>query len=399
MDTQVVIKTEAWRVKVVLGIGGLVTLIVLAFLYKLEIGAILLACGSILSVRLGFWIKSKYTLEKLQQRQLEAQTRQAELEADRQHWQVQQEKAIATKLMAEQYFVEQKAGTFVIGDFPFKFFPSASASKELATVQPLALPSPSLDFFQAMSDPMQAYAIVAAQRTGKTVMAQHLAQYLTQKGIACLVVGTKAARGEWLNCDRRIGNEAVPTALSSLLEEIRQRTAVHGDTPKLAVFLDDWLNTVALDDKLAEAFFLEAATRILTTGIVPYFLLQSDSKADWGTKHGAQLKNNFVHLLLNAPRENGVLNYSKLRGTLIYPGEREQHNVLLPTGLPMFGESSVSVDIAQPAEVQPTELEQQILTLFDNGASRNAIAKQVYGIAGGKQYELIGNVLAKYGKE
>jgi hypothetical protein len=399
MDSQIVIKTGEWKIKVILGIGGLVTLVILAFLYKFEIGLVLLACGGILAIRLGFWIKNKYTLERLQARQLEAQTRQAELEADRQHWQVQQERAIAEKLKMEALFIEQKAGTFVIGNVPFAFYPSASASKELATVQPLALPSPSLDFYQAMSDSQQAYAIVGAQRVGKSIMAQHLAQYLTNKGIGCLVVGTKAAKGEWLNCDRRIGNEAVPTALSSLLEEIKSRTENSVNTPKLAVFLDDWLNSVALDSALAEQFFLEAATRILTTGIIPYFLLQSDSKVDWGTKHGAQLKNNFVHLILNAPRENGTLNYSKLRATLIYPGEKEQHSVLLPTGLPVFGESSIDVNLAMPAEVQPSELEQQILTLFDNGASRNAIAKQCYGIAGGKQYELIGNVLAKYGKE
>jgi hypothetical protein len=254
-------------------------------------------------------------------------------------------------------------------------------------------PPPPVDFFQAMSDPHQAYAIVGAQRVGKSILAQHLAQHLTRRGVLCVVIGTKAQPGEWLGCRRYIGNERVPAALAGLLAEIQARTGASANTPRLAVFLDDWLNTVALDSGLAEAFFLEAATRILTAGIVPYFLLQSDSKTDWGTKHGAQLKNNFVHLLLSAPRENGRLNYHKLRGALVYPGEKESHPVSLPAGLPDLGEGEPDFDLAAP---EPTETERQIIELAAAGESFNEIARQVYGGIGGKQTSLIKNVLSRF---
>lgn len=397
-DTRVVIQTGNWKVKIVLGLAGLVTIVILAFLYRLEIGLILLACGSIAAIRMGFWAKHQYALGKLQQRQLVAQTRQIELEADKQHWEVQQQKATAYKLMAEQYFIERKAGTFVIGNIPYAFFPSASASRELATQQPLALPAPSLDYFEAMSDPHQAYSVVGPQRIGKSILAQHLAQYLTTQGYTCLVIGTKAKAGEWLNCKRFIGNEAVPEALSRLLAETKGRIENGINSPKLAVFLDDWLNTVALDSETAEQFFLEAATRILTAGIVPYFLLQSDSKADWGTKHGAQLKNNFVHLLLTAPRDNGRLNYDKVRGTLIYPGEKQQHSVTLPAGLPMLGDSEPSIELAAPIKPEPTEQEQHILALHDSGESESTIATAVYGSKGGPQNAKVRNVLTRFNR-
>jgi hypothetical protein len=255
---------------------------------------------------------------------------------------------------------------------------------------------PPADFFQAMSDPHQAYAIVGAQRIGKSILAQHLAQHLTRRGVLCLVIGTKAQPGEWLGCRRYIGNERVPLALAGLLAEIQARTEASANTPRLAVFLDDWLNTVALDNGLAEAFFLEAATRILTAGIVPYFLLQSDSKMDWGTKHGAQLKNNFVHLLLSAPRENGRLNYHKLRGALVYPGEKESHPVSLPAGLPEMGESEPDFDLAAPGKPEPTPTERQIIALAQAGESFNEIARQVFGSAGGKQTNQIKDILSRF---
>lgn len=394
-DTQVIIKSDGWKIKIALGLGGLTALVILAFLYRFEVGLILLVCGGVAATRLVFWAKHKHTVGKLHERQLKAQTRQLELEADKQHWEVEQQKAIAAKLVVAQYFVETKSGVFVAGDLPFKFYPSVTASRELATNQPLALPAPSLDFFEVMSDPHQAYAIVGTQRIGKSIKAQHLAQFLTTKDCLCIVVGTKANKGEWLNCKRFIGNERVIMGLSRLLAETKYRIENGINSPRIAVFLDDWLNSVALDPTLAEQFFLEAATRILTAGIVPYFLLQSDSKADWGTKHGAQLKNNFVHLLLNAPRENGRLNYDRLRATIIYPGEKQCHNVILPAGLPLMGDSEISVELAWPETTQPSEQDYKIFELHTSGKSHAAICETIWGYKSSNKYPEIDSAIER----
>lgn len=399
MDSQIIIQTGAWRVKVLLGLGGLVTIIILAFLYRVEVGLIILTCGGVAAVRLGFWVKHNLTKEKLIERQIVAQTESIEIETVKVRWQAKQEEALAQKMAYDALFVERKAGTFAVGNIPFAFYPSATASASLATNTPLALPAGLLDFYKVMSNPEQVYALVGPQRVGKSILAQHLAQRLTRQGITCLVIGTKARQGEWAGCKRYIGNEQVISTLASVLAETVNRLTTNRTSPPLAVFLDDWLNSVALDGKLAEQFFLESATRMLTAGIVPYFLLQSDSKTDWGTKHGATLKNNFTHLLLTAPRENGELNRNKLRGCVQYPGDKAQYEVSLPAGMPALGDDQPSIELAEPMPVEPTEQESKVLEMFDAGESQSEIMRQVYGDRGGKQNQLINEILTKYGRK
>lgn len=396
-DTQVVIQTGNWKVKVILGLGGLLTIIILAFMYRVEIGIVILTLGAVGAIRLGFWAKNKYTLEKLEQRQLTAQTTAIELETRLTYWRMRQEEAIAKKMAHESLFVETKSGTFALTNVQYNFYPSATASAQLASAPP-ALPAPALDYFTAMSDPLQAYAIVGAQRVGKSILAQHLTQHLTGLGRVCIVIGTKAEKSEWLNCKRFIGNDEVPPALGRLLAELSSRLADNRKTPIICTFLDDWINSTVLDGNLAEQFFVEASTRFLSAGIVPYFLLQSDSKADWGTKHGATLKNNFVHLLLTAPRVNGQLDHNRLMGAIMYPGDKEQHPVNLPKGLPMFGDSEPAIELAALLEPEPTEHEQQILDLYDSGESVSAIAAAVYGYKGGPQSAKVKSILDKFGR-
>lgn len=381
-DTQVVIQTGTWKVKVILGLGGLATLVILAFMYRVEIGVVILCLGGAGAIRIGFWVRNRYQLEQLARRSLEAQTQQAEAEARMIRWKERQEQAIAQKLLYDALFIERKAGTFVVGDVPFKFYPSASASAQLATPVTLALPAPSLDYFAAMSDPLQAYAIVGAQRVGKSVLAQHLAQHLTGLGRICVVIGTKAEKAEWLTCKRYIGNEAVLEAIGGLLAEFNNRIGKNCKTPIICAFLDDWINSTVLDSSLAEQFFVEASTRFLSAGIVPYFLLQSDSKADWGTKHGATLKNNFVHLLLKAPRVNGQLDHSRLNGVIVYPGDKEQHPVLLPRGLPMLGDGLPDFGLPEPAKresTRPDDNDALFVELVRSGVSRNQASMQAWG--------------------
>jgi hypothetical protein len=256
--------------------------------------------------------------------------------------------------------------------------------------------SSNLDFFKAMSDPMQAYAIVGPQRIGKSILAMHLAKYLTQQKTKCLVIGTKAQKGEWSGCHQFIGNDKVSEGLSVLLTEVNDRIGKKVNTPRIAVFLDDWINSTVLEPALSEQFFLEAATRILTAGIVPYFLLQSDTKTDWGIKHGAQLKNNFVHLVLKATRREGRIDYTSLKADLIYPGDPSKFEVLLPKGLPQMNDENLIIELPKP-ELKPTDQEQLIISLYDEGKSYRVIASEVFGSVGGRQVSEIREILSKFG--
>lgn len=271
--------------------------------------------------------------------------------------------------------------------------------KEITQLQsgmmPLSAPS-GPDFFTALSDPFQAYAIIGPQRIGKSSLAQRLAQHLARQGRICIAIGTKAEPGEWAGCRRFIGNEAVLSALDHLLLEEVRRLSVNCKTPPLAVFLDDWINSTVLDAELCERFFIEASTRFLTAGIVPYFLLQSDSKADWGTRHGATLKNNFVHLMLSAPRVNGQLDHSQLKGEIVYPGDKERH----PVRLPQYQRTVAPDLVLAPGEaIQPAGIDQQIIELANRGAAYKEITETVWGAGKfGKFYnDKVDKILVKYG--
>lgn len=252
--------------------------------------------------------------------------------------------------------------------------------------QLLPAPQTQLDFFRALQDPLQAYAIIGPQRIGKSVLIQQLTSRFISWNQRCVVIGTKAGQNEWQGCERYIGGPSdsiVPDALDRLYQESEQRIGQHVNTPLVAIVLDDWLNTAELWPEIAERFFVEAATRMLTAGFVPYFILQSDSKSDWGIKHGAQLKNNFTHLFLSAPRHSGQIDHSQLKASIIYPGDKQQHPVQLP--------------YQHQVILQPTRQEQLVISLHEAGASMNEIARQAFGGVGGNQNRQIRDILAKYG--
>lgn len=253
---------------------------------------------------------------------------------------------------------------------------------------PLLTP-PSIDFFSAMSDPLQAYAIIGPQRIGKSVLIQQLTAHYTRTGQQCVVIGTKAGPDEWPGCEKYIGgadDSVVPDALERIYREAEQRIGAHVNRPLTAIILDDWLNTAEIWPEIAERFFIEAATRMLTGGFVPYFILQSDSKSDWGIKHGAQLKNNFTHVMLRAPRLNGRLNHAELTAHILYPGEKERHLLRLPYSQPV-----IVPDIVE----RLTPQEGRVLEMLDAGASVTAIAKTVFGGDGGNQLAKVREIVAR----
>ncbi len=267
----------------------------------------------------------------------------------------------------------------------------AGSAKQMMVEQqstPL-LPAPALDFFAALSDPLQAYAVIGPQRIGKSVLIQQLTAHFCRQGQRCVVIGTKATPSEWPGCERCIGgpdDAIVPDALEMIYREAERRIKAHTNQPLTAVILDDWLNTSEIWPEIAERFFVVAATRMLTAGIVPYFILQSDSKSDWGIKHGAQLKNNFSHVMLRAPRLNGRINHTELRATIIYPGEKSPHEIRLPYSQPVLVPDVVE---------RLTPQEARVLEMLDSRASITAIAREVFGGDGGNQLAKVREIVAR----
>lgn len=399
MQSEIRVRNGSFKLYLSLGICAAGLIAFLAVWFSFQFGIILLGIGgvTVLAGGVGIYGRVLGIQDGRKLKQLEIRDKELDIE-------IKEAMATKARLMAGIAIFSKNERALLSAGSDMRLIEAVAGGTGEA-IQPLVLPEPELDFYQTMSDPLQAYAIVAGQRVGKSNQAQHLAQYLTRNGVICLVIGTKADTGEWAGCKRYIGNEEAVNGLAGILDETRARLAEGRRIPQLAVFADDWINTTVLAPQLAEEFFIEASTRMLTAGIVPYFLLQSDSKNDWGIKHGAQLKNNFVHLGLFAPRENGRLNHNRLRAWVIYPGEKIDRPVTPVMGLPTLGDSEPDYELpvseAQEDELSSDESrvsrDDQIESMIRAGADNREIARAVFGKANlsGDNFYLVKDIRQK----
>lgn len=251
--------------------------------------------------------------------------------------------------------------------------------------QPVEAP---LDFYQVMTDDQTVFAIIGPQRVGKSSVAMHISDYLSRWGMGQnRVIGVKSEPNEWVNCERFIGVDVVSKALLDIIEELNRRHTENIKTPRLNVFLDDWINIV-VSTPIANEFFIRASTDMLSAGIVPYFMLQSDTSADWGNRYGAMLKNNFTKLLIKAPRRNGILIAAEATGAIQWPGEREWKPIELPRGLPQLATVASEIERIRAAIVA------------NRGASYGHIAR-LANVEGSRptQNEAIKRVVREFGLE
>ena len=375
-DSVVVVKTGGATVKIALGIVGIIAVIIIAFLYRAEFGLIMMGAGVVATWRGLVWV-NQTRLASANRKRLEA----AQIALAEQR--VEQERNKAAALAFAGMFHQTNVGVFRLTETGIAYYPATATERNRQAQLPAVCgvrdeAQRPVDFYRVMTDPKAAYAILAAQRVGKSYTAMHLTDALP--GIN-LVIGVKMEKGEWPNCRQYIGFEAAGYALQMLVEEVRSRHRTGIREPRINVILDDWINQAALFGDLAEQFFLHAATDMLSAGIVPYFLLQSDSKSDWGTKHGAQLKNNFTKLFLKPHRVAGEVDPTKTRGEIIFPGEKEGYPVVLPVGKPQLGPPKFHVSI--PVNTQPSQRQNpedaEFVRLVRSNVSRNEAARKAYG--------------------
>ncbi len=386
-DSVVYIDTGAWKVKVALGTMGIIGLVILAFIFRFEAGIIMLAAGAVTGWRGLIWVNTVRRIEGQNLRRMEAETRQVELRTDIIAQELEQARQKTDEFRLAKLIHETRVGVFRFANVAAEpvYIPASAGERRLLDAGPVieAGPEP-LDFATIMSDPKAAYAILGPQRVGKSFIAMHLSDYLASRGLGTnLVVGVKMEAGEWPNCKQFIGEREVNQALRRLISTTNDRHQKVIREPRLNIFLDDWINIVATAD-LAEEFFLRSATDMLTAGIVPYFILQSDSNADWGNKYGATLKNNFVKLILKPHRVNGKVIPEMTTAYTIFPGERNEHPTRLPGGLPQLGPPPAATAPAAEPLIQEQEpdaaavADAEFVERVRGGESRRAAALRAY---------------------
>jgi hypothetical protein len=267
---------------------------------------------------------------------------------------------------------------------------------------PETVESEPLDLLTVFTQPTQSYAIIGGQQTGKTFQARHLANYWVSRGVKPLVIGPKWDKGEWGGCILLGGNgnfQAVSYGITIIRRIVEAR---HADTSKahkehrtLPVFFDDWTPIVDHVPN-ARALVLEATTLYASVNVLLYFILHSDTANAWGVdRKGAALKDNFVKLFIEPVYDiHGLIVRDRTRGYVRFAGESVDRPAHLFAAPPLvMGPASIFRPLAK---LEPNETEQKVLDLHAAGASYNEICRQVYGSAGGKQIQLIKEILAKY---
>ncbi len=257
-----------------------------------------------------------------------------------------------------------------------------------------------LDLLTVFTQPLQAYAIIGGQQTGKTFQARHLAAYWVRQGIKPVVLGPKWDRGEWDGCYLIGGNgdfAAVEWGINLVRRLVEQRHAAqvaHKSHPIQPIFFDDWTPIVDAVSS-ARALVLEATTLYASVNVLLYFILHSDTAHAWGVdRKGAALKDNFVKLLIQPAYDAaGLIDRSQTAGVIRFAGEATERPTRLFTTPPPSWGRPVAV---RPGRVKPSAQEAQILKLHESGESLSEIARRVYGSKGGKQVNQIKEIINQF---
>lgn len=250
---------------------------------------------------------------------------------------------------------------------------------------PSSQPTP-IDLLKVMTQPTQSYAILGGQQQGKTYQAQLIAQHWQQQGIEVIVIGPKRDKGEWPGCVYYGDGfnwlhllEGIDRVRKEALKRHQDKVKGHKQHTIMPVFFDDWTNTRA-ELEAAEALILDATTLYASVNIVLYFILHLDTANAWGVgKVGAALKDNFIKLKIKPHYQGGMIVREKSKGLLIFPGDREKHEVELLR--PQY-----QVMLSSPEERRVIELHQM-------GLSKSAIARKVFGGDGGNQLKKVERIL------
>lgn len=393
-DTAVIIQADDWKVKVYLGLGGLIALVILGFMYKVEAGIIALVIGFAVAGRIVLVAYHRHQLAGYERRKLEAET--AKLEAE------------AIQARAAAYFVETNSGVFQLaGIVVERFYPAVSASKmfaELPEAPALALPEPArlrrlldVDFIHLL--------VVGPSGAGKTTALCHLIDN-APAGSIIYALDPHAQFNEWptrvgqvIGDGRNYGE--IDKALLDLIGLMDRRyKGVEPITQKVLIVADEWLSIL---DKCpnAELFFTTIGTEARKVNMS--LIISSISATVDDLAVSAAIRDNLAQLTLSRTlkeRNQGELKWSRKDIELVeLPGPYRpawQRSPLAAPAPPPAEFEPVGWD-AGPVAPSPDPVELEVFNLYQAGKSYREISRQIYGNIGGRQVAEIKEILAKWG--
>jgi len=420
-DSTILVKGEGWKVKVAIGLGGLAVIVILAFLYRIEVGLIVLAIGSAVGARVWVWAIHQHKLAHFERRRLEAEVRRLEYLAD--------------EARIKRHFLETNSGVFHI-EHPTEtigvrqFYPAVSASRALAELSPL-LPEPEPPVKRLLDIVWPHLLIVGPTGSGKTTVANHLIDNAEYDAIIYALdphATQNKNRGlPWSPRAQVIGDgrewAIVDAMLVNLLVEMDDRFK-SGRAALQPVYIanDEWL-AVKKNCQHANEFFETIGSEAAKVNIHLMIATQAATVDDLGCS--AAVRDNLVELRLDhalKAQNRGELRWGKRRDSIEVvelPGRYRAAFVLRPEpGSPEQGRRVEGSVVRMPEAVTPEPIEPpipeldpgpiapaptadelRICELWDAGASLRAIWKEVYGTEfGGNQADRIKEVLRKWGR-
>ncbi len=245
-------------------------------------------------------------------------------------------------------------------------------------------------------DNVQRCLIVGASDSGKTTLLQWLVSRRLQsskvividphaypdKWPGCVVVGTGR---NYLEIDRAL--EALVRLMTKRYDEIGKGVVAEQGHTRITILIDEW-RAIVYNVKGASEAIKALLTESRKAAFSVFVASHSDRAKPLGLEGEYDLKDGFavVRLSMINGQRQATLDTGNGEVLAMLPGPypTRKSTILDPNG--------VTVDL----NPQPSRTEAQILSLHAQGASYNEIARQVYGHTGGKQTQLIKDVLAKF---
>lgn len=409
-DSTILVKGEGWKFKAAIGLGGLAVIVILAFLYRLEVGLIVLAIGSAVGARMWIWAIHQHRLAGFERRRLLAEVLAAEYKADRE------------RLM--RHFLEFNAGVFHVKHPDEivevkKFYAAVSAAKPFADM-PALLPEPEPPVKRLLDIRFDHILIVGPTRSGKTTVANHLidnAEYdATIYALDPHATQNRLKGLSWSPRAQVVGDgrdwAAIDAMLVHLLGEMNERFQ-HSTVPQpVYVANDEWL-AVLKNCPHAKEFFEIFGSEAAKVNMHLIIVTQAATVDDLGVS--GDVRGNLIELRLSheSKAENkGQLRWGRGRDTVetvelpgpyrayapVPKGDWQSLMVRLPD--PVEVQEAIETETeADPIPLAPTGDELKVCELWEKGASLRAIWKEVYGTEfGGNQADKIKGILVKWGR-
>lgn len=392
-DTQIIVESGAWRVRVYLGLAGISALVILAFLYRIEAGIVATALGLAWAARVALVGWHQHKLAGYERRRLEAETSKAEFEA--------------IQARARSYFVEVNAGTFQLAGIEVeRFYPAVSASKLLADLPALpALPPPQpeappplrrlldLEFIHLL--------VVGPSGSGKSTVLCHLIDKEPPDSLV-IVLDPHARFNTWpARAGRIVGDgrnyAAINQELLALIAQMDRRyNGLEATAQRVLVVCDEWLSVVDRCPNATEFFNTigSEARKVNMSLVISSISATVDDLAVSGA-----IRDNLSQITLSPTlkaQNRAMLRLSRKESEAIeLPGAYHARAPLPPVD---EAEPLLGFD-AGPVAESPDPIELEIFRLYQEGKSLSAIYREVYPgrSYGGVQSAELKAILTKFG--